>query len=54
MTRKDYRLLAEAIKHMKLTPLNKIFVAEHLADALEKDNPRFNREAFLEWAGVLG
>lgn len=54
MTRQHYRFLAGSIKNMKLTPLNKIFVAEHLADDLAMDNPNFKREVFLEWCGVLG
>lgn len=53
MTRRDYKFLAEWIKHLKVPPLNRIFLAEHLADALEKENPNFKREVFLEWCGVL-
>lgn len=54
MTRKHYRILAESIKHMPLTNLARLTVAEHLADTLAKDNPAFKREVFLEWCGVLG
>lgn len=53
MTRKDYRLLADWIKHLKVPPLNRIFLAEHLADMLEKEYSNFKREVFLEHCGVL-
>jgi hypothetical protein len=53
VTRKDYRVIATAIKKMKLMPLAKVCVAEDIADALGKAYPNFNREVFLEWCGVL-
>lgn len=49
MTRRDFRMLATALHDMKLTNLARITVAEHLADAIEKAHPNFNRDAFLEW-----
>lgn len=53
MTRKDFRVTAETVKHMKLTNLARITVAEDLADAYQKAYPAFKREVFLEWCGVL-
>ena len=46
MTRKDYVLLAAARGADKST------VAYTLADALARDNPRFDHERFLKAAGV--
>jgi hypothetical protein len=54
MTKKDYKLIAEAIADMKSPPLAKLCWAEHLADHFEKRDKTFNRQAFLEWCGVLG
>ena len=56
MTRKDYILLAEALRVQY--NVNKVFAndglsrgvlsdAEEIADALQRDNSRFNREHFL-------
>lgn len=50
MTRKDYRILANAIK---IAMDSKIDVALCIADALASDNPRFNREKFLLACGEL-
>ena len=53
MTRKDYELLAGVIGGM--TYLNLIdcaTIAHDFADQLEQDNPRFNRNRFLEACGV--
>jgi hypothetical protein len=60
VTRKDYVLLAEALKIPKIPPalnerqyaLGRIDAALHVADALARDNPRFDRERFLKAAGV--
>ncbi len=61
MTRKDYVLLAEAIASAYAAipaPENPHEtngvrrVASHVADALARDNPRFDRERFLKAAGV--
>jgi len=62
MTRKDYELLAEAIRGSLLesvwsaakvnyTEQHKV-IALHVADALEWDNPRFSRDRFLAACGV--
>jgi hypothetical protein len=51
MTRKDYRLIAEALRR---SPYRKdsFFQWEatvgSIADAMAKDNPRFDRRKFLE------
>ena len=57
MTKKDYILLADAFKgyfplHRYEGGLAKTALARRVADALEKDNPRFNREKFLAACGV--
>lgn len=55
MTRKDYRLLASAIKNT-LAPHNDPDtignVAYAIAESLQFDNPRFNRDKFLTACGV--
>ena len=60
MTRKDYVMLAEALRST-LDPLDDAFHREQheadataVADALARDNPRFDRERFLKAAGVTG
>lgn len=55
MTRKDYVLLAEAIKNCNVNDDEQFGVdacAECIADALAADNPRFDRARFLKDAGV--
>ena len=62
MTKKDYELLAEAIRGSLLESVwsaSKINYAEqhkvtakHVADALERDNPLFNRDKFVAACGV--
>lgn len=62
MTRKDYVLIAQAIKETIpsriVTEIDAAFnrgagwTAHNIADALEKDNPRFDRERFLAACGV--
>lgn len=60
MTRKDYILIADALKDARGTMLltaaayhSGVDNAVHrLADALARDNPRFDRERFLKAAGV--
>lgn len=55
MTRKDYELIAAAIRRASDAPgyaeRNK-FVSMELADALYRDNPRFDRSRFLAACGV--
>lgn len=63
MTRKDYELIASAIKRSHLTELDGheetiIATAQHkttafsVARRLEMDNPRFDRDRFLKACGV--
>lgn len=65
MTRKDHVLLAEAIKEARDGIRTKepdeshadmldgaALAAEHVADALARDNRAFDRERFLRAAGV--
>jgi hypothetical protein len=66
MSRKDYILIADALKAARSSytlPNVAIYhngidngidnAAHRLADALGRDNPRFDRERFLKAAGVL-
>ena len=52
MTRKDYIIIAEAIKKAEQESQSKTTVAYVLADALQKDNNRFDRARFLIACGV--
>lgn len=59
MTRKDYRLIASALKDAReeAKPRKASFfgidvAAKRIADALEKDNPAFKRAVFLEACGI--
>jgi len=63
MTRKDYILIAAALKdahalcsHPFAGPVTAEagceLAAQRVADALARDNPRFDRERFLKAAGV--
>ncbi len=57
MTRKDYVLLAEAIKAATSAidhpeRLGAQLVANEIAHRLQQDNPRFDRERFLKAAGL--
>jgi hypothetical protein len=53
MTRKDYVMIAEVIATSWHTSAEtKREIAQNFADALETDNPRFDRARFLEACGV--
>ena len=55
MTRKDYVLIAEAIKEAHRLTSEKAgagVVAYMLANTLQADNPRFDRARFLDACGV--
>lgn len=60
MTRKDYELIARVIssiyKDFDCSPsedtVSLSVIAEELADSLQGENPRFNRELFLTACGV--
>lgn len=54
MTRKDYELIAAAIKTQVAgheRDLATKVVAEAIAQALQRDNPRFDRARFLKACG---
>jgi len=54
MTRKDYYLVAEALKKTAgvLGQENLLYVADMVAVDMQKENPAFKYELFLETAGV--
>jgi len=58
MTRKDYALLADAIRDVRVWDEDELEanvsarVTYALADVLKRDNPRFDRDQFLIAAGV--
>jgi hypothetical protein len=57
MTRKDYVLIAAAVSaaaipSQPMAEFAREAVAVRLADALGRDNPRFDRERFLKACGV--
>ena len=57
MTRKDYQLIAEVFANFgKMVELEETIgaeIARVLADALQGDNPRFDRERFLIACGLF-
>jgi len=56
MTRKDYQLIADVFANFgKIIILEETIgadIARNLADALQGDNPRFDRARFLAACGV--
>lgn len=52
MTRKDYIIIAEAINKAETEAESKTSVAYVLADALQKDNPLFDRQKFIKACGA--
>ena len=56
MTRKDYQLIAEVFANLgqiiDIKETVAVDLARNLADALETDNPRFDRARFLVACGV--
>ncbi len=56
MTRKDYQLIAQVFANVgEMVELSETIgadLARNLADALQADNPRFDRARFLEACGV--
>jgi hypothetical protein len=56
MTRKDYQLIAQVFANVgEIVELSETIgadLARNLADALQADNPRFDRARFLEACGV--
>jgi len=54
MTRKDYVMIAEVIKNLDevIDEYALEVLADNMADSLESDNPRFDRDRFLSACGV--
>jgi len=56
MTRKDYQLIAEVFANfgqiIELEETIAADIARNLANALQADNPRFDRDRFLVACGV--
>lgn len=52
MTRKDYVLIAQAIADVWCDSQAQADIADSIANALEADNPRFDRARFLDACGV--
>jgi len=56
MTRKDYQLIAEVFANfgqiIELEETIAADIARNLANALQADNPRFDRDRFLTACGV--
>ena len=47
MTKKDFEVVAEAVRTMKLLPIMKPVVAEGLADVFKAQYPNFNYDVFI-------
>lgn len=52
MTRRDFKIIAAVIAALKVKPLAKIAIADDMADALERNFPKFKRAKFLKDCGV--
>ena len=60
VTKKDFRAIAEIIEHNTVSPVNpayndnvfKTSLAEDLADYFTTQNPKFNRQKFLNACGL--
>lgn len=52
MTKKDYQLIADAVRQMFSLGDNHLYVADMLAVKLAQDNPKFDRDKFLTACGV--
>ena len=56
MTRKDYQIIAQVFANVgEMVELSETIgadLARNLAEALQADNPRFDRARFLEACGV--
>lgn len=54
MTRKDYVMIADVIKNLDevMDSYALEVLADNMADALQGDNPRFERARFLSACGV--
>ena len=47
MTRKDFELIAKAIRESTTNKDKRLFMAEVFASFLSNTNPRFNKDRFL-------
>lgn len=47
MSRKDCKLIADAIARSTFTNKNKVYIGACIADAIKGINPRFNRMKFI-------
>lgn len=47
MTKKDYILIAEVIRGTNTSQKTRREIAYELAERLQKDNPRFDRDRFI-------
>lgn len=55
MTKKDYELIASAFRYGNTIPANEnqlYWIVDLLATKLLKDNPRFDRNKFLQACGI--
>lgn len=56
MTRKDFQLIADVIAQFQIgegkAMVSPSLIAGAMADALEDENPRFDREKFLRACGI--
>ena len=52
MTRKDFEMIAEAVRAAYLNKESRLSVAAELATRLAGTNPRFNYEQFKKACGV--
>jgi hypothetical protein len=51
MTRKDFELIANAVRYAGLGPRAVLQVAESIASKLKEFNPRFNKDKFIAACG---
>ncbi len=52
MTRKDYVIIADAIRALVTTHHDKWILSRTLSDSFSEDNPHFDRERFLVGCGL--
>lgn len=52
MTKKDYKLIAQAIANTYCDFVSASLIVESIAEALEAENPLFNKTKFREACGV--
>lgn len=52
MTKKDYQILAEAIRNASINEHSKKIISIEIAEALKKDNPAFKGSLFFSTCGI--